>query len=118
MTVPITITCECGKSISAELGDEVSCDCGRSYDTSTLGGEKLTRLHAMRVRVRIYTYIGIVLIAGVAIGTGIAFGLKGAAIAGPAAALIWFRFVAPRYKRRYWRISAICLPGRSRRRSR
>jgi len=100
MSIPLTVRCECGEVLSVTLGDQVTCACGRRYDTSSMPPESFTRVRAAQLRVRLYTRIGFVLVAGAAVLGWVVEGLAGAALAGPAAALLWFRFVQPRFKRR------------------
>ena len=62
--------------------------------------ESFVQVRAAQLRVRLYTRIGVVLVAAAAVLGWWIEGLAGAALAGPAAALLWFRFVQPRFKRR------------------
>jgi hypothetical protein len=52
------------------------------------------------MRGRLWSRIGVVLVLLAAILGWAIEGLPGAALAGPAAALLWFRFVRPRFMRR------------------
>ena len=60
--------------------------------------ESFTAVRAAQLRVRLYTRIGFVLVAAAAVLGWLVEGPAG--VAGPAAALLWFRFVQPRFKRR------------------
>ena len=100
MSIPLTVRCDCGETLSVTLGDQITCACGRRYDTSSMPRESFVRVRAAQLRVRLYTRIGIVLVIGAAVLGWWIEGLAGAALAGPAAALLWFRFVQPRFKRR------------------
>ena len=100
MSIPLTVRCECGETLSVTLGDQVTCACARRYDTSSMPRESFVQVRAAQLRVRLYTRIGVVLVAAAAVLGWWIEGLAGAALAGPAAALLWFRFVQPRFKRR------------------
>lgn len=100
MSIPLTVRCECGEILSVTLGEQIACACGHRYDTSSMPRESFTRVRAAQLRVRLYTRIGFVLVAAAAVLGWVVEGLAGAALAGPAAALFWFRFVQPRFKRR------------------
>jgi hypothetical protein len=100
MSIPLTVRCECGETLSVILGDQVTCACARRYDTSSVPRESFVQVRAAQLRVRLYTRIGVVLVAAAAVLGWWVEGPAGAALAAPAAALLWFRFVQPRFKRR------------------
>jgi hypothetical protein len=100
MTVPITIRCECGAETPASLGASVRCTCGRRYETSTMPTSSAGSARALQARIRFYARLGMVLIAAAAVGGYLIQGLPGLALATPAAAVVWFRVVQPRFKRR------------------
>jgi hypothetical protein len=99
--VPITVRCECGETVSVDLGDEVSCTCGRRYDTSKLAPDQFGTVRAAQARMRLYIQVGIIFIVAITVLTALKWGIKGAAVGGPVAALIWFRFLGKWYKRRW-----------------
>jgi len=101
MALPITIRCDCGEVVAADLGDVVTCVCGRTYDTGSIGGEKLARLRVVRARITLYLRIATIFLVGMVVMAGIVYRGKGVAIALPAAAALWFWVISPRYKRRY-----------------
>jgi len=100
-SVPITVRCECGEVVPADLGETVGCSCGRRYDTSKLAPAQFGGVRAAQARMRLYMQIGLIFIAAIAVLTTLRWGLKGAAVGGPIAALIWFRFLSKWYKRRW-----------------
>ena len=77
MAIPITISCECGRAIQADLGERVVCECGRAYDTSQVPREK---------RAAVVGYL--------------VHGMVGLLLAAPCVALFWFRIVQPRVSAR------------------
>ena len=105
MTIPITVRCECGELHSVNLGDRVSCTCGRNYDTSTLPPEHFAKVRARQARIKLYLQLGFIFMAGIAAVTGVLWGLKGLAIGIPLAALVWFLFLGKWYRKR-WLLNA------------
>jgi len=103
MAVPITVRCECGETVSTELGETVGCACGRRYDTSKLSPEQFGSVRAAQAHMRLYMRVGIISIAGVAVFAAVKWGVIGVAVGVPAAALVWFRFLGKWYKRRWLR---------------
>jgi hypothetical protein len=57
MRVPITVKCECGHITHAFAGDEVTCECGRVYETS-LSREQRAALTAFDQRMRVFARLG------------------------------------------------------------
>jgi len=106
MAIPITINCECGRVNAADLGDRVTCDCGREYDTSRVPRDSAMAAHAAQLQFRLIMWLGIVLIAGAAIGGYLVHGFGGALLAVPAVAAFWFGVVRPRVRRRQERALA------------
>lgn len=100
MSIPLTIRCECGETLSVTLGSQATCSCGRRYDTSSMPRESFARVRASQVKMRLYTRIGFIFVVAFTVVGWLVEGLAGAALAGPAAGLIWFRLVQPRFKRR------------------
>lgn len=120
VAVPITIRCECGVETPAKLGDRVTCACGREYATNDIDRQSTGHVAAVQHRVRFYARIGMLLIVGAAIAGYVIQGIAGLALAAPAAAVLWFRFVQPRFKRRLeeqlreapsWQLSAQQAPS-------
>lgn len=106
MAIPITVRCECGQVSPAKLGDTVTCQCGRTYDTSALPAERFSQVRAHQAKARLYVRIGVIFVAGIAALAYVFFGIWGAAFAGPLAALIWFRVV-----RRWFMRTFVPSPG-------
>jgi hypothetical protein len=100
MSVPITIRCECGVETPATMGDHVTCACGREYDTKDVERRGAGTVRALQGRLKFYARLGMLVIVGAAIAGYLVQGLPGAALAAPAAAVLWFRVALPRYKRR------------------
>jgi hypothetical protein len=100
MAIPITINCECGRRMHADLGDRVTCQCGRVYDTGTAPQGQRAAVAAAQRQVRLYTWFGMLLIAGAALGGFLVYGIVGSLLAAPAVSALWFRFVQPRAKQR------------------
>jgi hypothetical protein len=103
VAIPITVRCECGETRSAELGDHVDCSCGRHYDTSTLAPERFAHVRARQARMRLYVQLGLIFIAGSAVGTGLLWGVKGLALGIPLSGLMWFLFLGKWYRKRWLR---------------
>jgi hypothetical protein len=100
MAIPITINCECTRTIEADLGDRVTCECGREYDTSKVPRQSAMAAHSAQLQFRLIMWVGMVLIAGAAIGGYLFHGIGGALLAVPAVAAFWFGVVRPRVRRR------------------
>jgi hypothetical protein len=98
--VPITIRCDCGVETPATMGEHVTCTCGREYDTAALQAGSAGTVRALQGRMRFYTWIGLLVIIATAFAGYLIQGLPGLALATPAAAVVWFRVVLPRFKRR------------------
>jgi hypothetical protein len=120
VAVPITIRCECGVETPATLGQRVTCSCGREYATGDIDPARTGDVAALQHRIRFYARVGMLLIVGAAILGYVIQGLAGLALAAPAAAVLWFRFVQPRFKRRLeeqlreapaWQLSARQAPS-------
>jgi hypothetical protein len=58
VNVPILVNCECGRTTSANAGEEVSCDCGRRYATE-LSAQQVAALHAMNQQMRVFARLGV-----------------------------------------------------------
>ena len=98
--IPITLRCECGQTHSVELGDDVQCSCGRSYDTRTLDQARLTGVRRSQAKMRLYITFGLLFIVGISFTAFALWGLKGVAIGLPASAIAWFRLIGPVVRRR------------------
>ena len=101
MAIPITVRCECGEVHAVDLGDTVDCSCERHYDTSAIPPERFAHVRARQARGRLYMQLGLVFIVGVALITGLVWGVKGLAIGVPLACLLWFLFLGKWYRRRW-----------------
>jgi len=100
MSVPITIRCECGVETAATLGEHVTCACGRRYDTAELQRRGAGTVRALQGRMKFYARLGMLAIVAAAIGGFLLASWPGLALAAPAMAVVWFRVVLPRFKRR------------------
>lgn len=58
MKVPIQVRCDCGRTTSADAGDEVACECGRRYRTE-LSTQQVAALNAMQTQLRIFARLGV-----------------------------------------------------------
>jgi hypothetical protein len=101
MPIPITIRCECGETRSVDLGDRVTCACGRHYDTSTLPSEKFDHVRAKQARIRLYLRLGVICVIGASVAAALVWGLKGLALALPLSCLLWFLFLG-KWLRKRW----------------
>jgi hypothetical protein len=100
MSIPLTIRCECGETLSATLGETKSCSCGRRYDTSSIPPDSLLHVRATQARLRLYARIGFILTVASALIGFVVYGLSGAVAGGCLAAIVWWRVVRPRLQRR------------------
>jgi hypothetical protein len=57
MQVPITVKCQCGHVTQAFAGQEVTCECGRVYQT-TLSAEQQAALYGLEQRMRVFARLG------------------------------------------------------------
>jgi hypothetical protein len=99
MAIPLLIRCECGHTTETTHGQQVTCVCGRVYNTSQIDRGEYLDMHRMANRQRLYVRIGLVVATAIGILSWVSFGLKGPALAVPLAALIWWRVVQPRFQR-------------------
>ncbi len=99
-TIPLTVTCECGACHSAELGDAITCSCGRHYETSELDQGRLTGVRLSQARMRLYITFGVIFIVAVSALTAAVWSLRGIAVGAPLAGLLWFRVVGPYFRSR------------------
>ena len=83
-----------------ELGDQVQCACGKSYDTRTLDQTRLMGVRRSQAKMRLYITFGLIFIVGISFATFALWGLKVVAIGLPASALAWFRLIGPIVRRR------------------
>ena len=99
MSVPLTVRCDCGHTSEARLGEQITCVCGRRYDTSQISNDSYVDLRRMANRQRLYIRMGIVLAIGIGLISYLFFGIKGPALSVPLLALAWWRIVLPRFQR-------------------
>ena len=88
MSVPLTVRCDCGHASEAQLGEQITCVCGRRYDTSQISNDSYVDLRRMANRQRLYIRLGIVLAIGIGLITYLFFGIKGPALSVPLLALV------------------------------
>ncbi len=98
--IPLTIRCDCGTTHSVTLGGTVTCGCGREYDTSELDQARLMGVRHAQAKIRLYITFGLVLIVGIAATAYFAWGIRGVAVGLPVGALVWFRLIGPRVRKR------------------
>jgi hypothetical protein len=99
--IPLTIRCECGETRSADLGETVECACGRRYDTSAIPPERFAHIRAKQARVRLYLQLGVIFVVGIALLTGLLWGVRGLALGIPVSGLVWFLFFGRWYRKRW-----------------
>ena len=100
MPLPLKILCECGHTSYVEAGEEAVCVCGRRYDTSAVPSERLVSVRVTQAKARLYVRLGFVFVVAATLAGYLVYGLRGAALALPAAALLLFRVVQPRFQAR------------------
>lgn len=101
MSIPLTLRCECGETLSADAGESVICTCGRRYDTSTIPGPSVAKVRATQMRMKLYARLGLAFVVAFgALGFFVA-GLPGVAFAAALFALVWWRVIAPWLRRRH-----------------
>jgi len=101
MSIPLTLRCECGETLSANAGETVTCTCGRRYDTSTIPGPSVARVRATQVRMKLYARLGLALVVLFGVLGFLVAGLPGVAFAAALFALVWWRVIAPWLRRRH-----------------
>jgi hypothetical protein len=106
VAIPITVRCECGETHSVNLGDTVDCACGRHYETSQLPADRFAQVRAHQAKAKLYVTVGFVFVVGATLAALFAWGIWGAAIAGPMAAVLWFWFI-----RRWFMRTFVPSPG-------
>jgi hypothetical protein len=100
MTVPLRLTCDCGRAIETEAGETVTCECGRRYDTSRIPQEDFRRVQVSRTRMRLWSRIGVLAVGLCAVLAWWGLGWTGAALALPTACVAWWKAVLPQIRRR------------------
>ena len=93
MSIPINVRCECGEVSSASLGDTITCSCGRTYDTSSLPRDRFAQVRAHQAKARLYVRVGFVFVVGIGVISFLLWGMWGAGLGAPLAALVWFRLI-------------------------
>jgi hypothetical protein len=101
MSIPLTLRCECGETLSANAGEAVTCTCGRRYDTSTVPGESIARVRATQMRMKLYARLGLAFVVLFGVLGFLVGGLPGVAFAAALFALIWWKVIAPWLRRRH-----------------
>jgi hypothetical protein len=100
MALPLKILCECGHTSYVEAGNEAVCVCGRRYDTSGIPAERLVSVRITQAKARLYMRLGFVFVVVATLAGYLVYGLRGAALTLPTAALVLFRVVQPRFQAR------------------
>ena len=100
MTVPLRLNCDCGRSLQAEAGAVVTCECGRRYDASRIPSAEYLQVQAAQVRMRTWSRIGLLVIGLGAVLAWAFVGMIAAFIVLPTAGLVWFRLVLPQLRRK------------------
>ena len=101
MSIPLTLRCECGETLSADAGETVVCQCGRRYDTSTLPGPSIAHVKATQARLRLYARLGVITVVFFGVIGFYFAGLPGIAGAASISAIIWWKVVAPALRRKH-----------------
>lgn len=100
MAVPLNVRCPCGTTSPAEVGDVVTCVCGRTIDTSTLDPRQIEAAEAVRRHMQVYARLGIAIVGLATVGGFIVASWWGAGLALPFSCLVWWKGVQPRWRRR------------------
>jgi len=99
MRVPITVKCQCGHVTRAFAGDEVTCECGRVYETS-LSDQQVAALHGLEQRMRVFARLGTGLVGLIALAGFLLLdrwaGLAALIVAGG----LWWVVLQPYWRRR------------------
>jgi hypothetical protein len=97
--VPIVVKCQCGHVTQAFAGDEVTCQCGRAYETS-LSNEQVASLYGLEQRMRVFARLGTGLVGLIALAGFLLLdrwaGLAGLVLAGG----LWWGVLQPIWRRR------------------
>ncbi len=99
MRVPITVTCQCGRTTQAFAGEEVTCECRRRYAT-TLSDQQVAALNGLQAQMRVFARLGTGLV-GLAALLGFLLidrwaGLAALILAGA----LWWVVLQPMWRRR------------------
>lgn len=95
----LVVRCPCGTSTPVEAGASVDCACGRSWDTGRLPTEDLDAVSRLVRRARsrrLVFLLNLLLVTGLLVLVGRSF----PALAVLLAALVWWRFCRPEWRRR------------------
>jgi hypothetical protein len=99
MQVPVIVTCECGRTIEANAGEDVRCECGRRYATE-LSAQQQAALLGLQTQMRIFARLGIGMVGLLALFGFLAIG-RLAGVAFLALGMIgWWGLVQPAWRRR------------------
>lgn len=100
MALPVRVTCDCGTSHEAELGQTVRCSCGRVYD---LDAPEHARVAIMRASaaLRAAKRAGLLVIPACGMLGLVLTGSLWGFLAGPAAAGVWYGGILRLLRRRY-----------------
>jgi hypothetical protein len=101
MSIPLTLSCECGEVLSTQSGETVTCACGRRYDTSTLPGTSVAHVKATQARLKLYARLGVTTVIFFGLLGFFLAGLPGVAAAASLSAIIWWRVVAPALRKKH-----------------
>ena len=98
MRVPIIVTCECGRTISADAGDRVVCECGKTYETR-LSTQQVAALNSMQAQMRVFARLGIGLIGLLALAGFLEVGTAAGVVALCLGIVAWWVLLQPVWRR-------------------
>ena len=104
---PITLTCECGEKRDLAYGERWECEtCGRAWDTSRIPREQYEAIRSTSLRFRALPIGFGLLVAALAIFFTLSGNIFGVFFLLPVALTIWFVFLRPVHRKRYYRAVA------------
>lgn len=98
--VRLTVQCPCGTSTSVAAGDEVTCSCGRRFDTAELPDHDVRGLQRLVARSKRNRLVFLVTMAFVVLGLLIVGRSAPLPVTVAVFGLAWWRFCRPWWRRR------------------
>jgi hypothetical protein len=98
MNVPILVNCQCGRTTEAFAGDEVTCECGRRYET-TLSSQQVAALNGMQTQMRVFARLGTGLVGLAALAGFLLVGRWAGLAALVVAGALWWVVLQPIWRR-------------------
>jgi hypothetical protein len=99
MRVPITVKCQCGHVTQALAGDEVTCECGRVYETR-LSNEQVGALTGLEQRMRVFARLGTGVVGLFALGGFLLLNTWAGVLALLVGGGLWWVVLQPMWRRR------------------